>query len=79
MAWNRAGSREEVLDLLQLLDRLVGTGDVGEGDLRLVLVDLLGLGLAELAGTCAAALHRVHEAAGTARQQHHRQQAEQQR
>ena len=38
---------EELLDLLQLLDRLVGTGDVGEGDLGGVLADQLGLGLAE--------------------------------
>ena len=33
---------EEVLDLLELLDRFVEPGDVGEGDLRLVLVERLG-------------------------------------
>ena len=33
---------EEVLDLLELLDRLVEPGDVGERDLRLVLADELG-------------------------------------
>ena len=55
------GRLEELLDLLQLLDGLVGAGHVGEGDLGLVLVDLLGLGLAELHDPVAAALHRVDE------------------
>ncbi len=39
---------EELLDFLELLHGLVSTGDVGEGHLRHVLVDQLGLGLAEL-------------------------------
>ena len=37
----RAG--EELLDLVEFLDRLVGAGDVGERGLRGVLVDELGL------------------------------------
>ena len=52
---------EELLDLLELLDRLVGAGDVGERRLRGVLGDQLGLGLAELHDPGAAALHLVHE------------------
>ena len=52
---------QELLDLLELLDGLVGAGHVGEGDLGLVLVDLLGLGLAELHDPAAAALHGVHD------------------
>ena len=39
---------EELLDLLELLDRLVRAGDVRERRLRGVLGDQLGLGLAEL-------------------------------
>ena len=39
MSWNFAGRLEELLDLLQLLDRLVEPGDVGERGLRLVLVE----------------------------------------
>ena len=38
---------EEVLDLLELLDRLVEPGDVGERDRRLVLADGLGARPAE--------------------------------
>ena len=41
------GRLEVLLDLLELLDRLVETGDVGERDLRLVLGDEPGLRLAE--------------------------------
>ena len=51
------GLLEEVLDLLELLDRLVGAGDVVEGDLRALLRDELRLGLAELHDLVAAALH----------------------
>jgi hypothetical protein len=36
-AWNFFGVLEELLDLLQLLDRLVAAGDVGERRLRHVL------------------------------------------
>ena len=54
------GVGEEVLDLLQLLDRLVGAGDVGEGDTGLVQLGLAGLGPAEPARP-AAALHLHHE------------------
>ncbi len=52
---------QELLDLLELLDRLVGAGHVGERRLRRVLADQLGLGLAELHDPAAAALHLVHE------------------
>jgi hypothetical protein len=48
---------EELLDLLQLLDRLVGAGDVGEGGLGHVLGDQLRLGLRELHDAATAALH----------------------
>jgi hypothetical protein len=37
IAWKRSGVLEELLDLLQLLDGLVGPGHVGEGDRGLVL------------------------------------------
>ncbi len=69
---------EELLDLLQLLDGLVGAGDVGEGDLRLVLVDLLGLGLAELHDPVPAALHLVEDEEEEADEEHDRQELEQQ-
>ena len=52
-------ARQELLDLVELLDRLVSTRDVGEGDLRGVLGGELGLGLAELHDARAAALHLV--------------------
>ena len=42
------GLLEELLDLAELLDRLVAAGDVGERRLRHVLGDQLGLGLGEL-------------------------------
>ena len=70
---------EELLDLLELLDGLVAAGDVGEGDLRLVLGHLPGLGLAELHDPAAAALHRVEDEQEQPEQQDHRQEAEQQR
>ena len=47
---------QEVLDLLHLLDRLVGAGDVVEGDLGHLLGDELGARLAELHDLAAAAL-----------------------
>ena len=52
-----AGVLEEVLDLVELLDRLVGTRDVGEGGLRHILGQQLGLGLAESETHPAAGLH----------------------
>ena len=48
---------QELLDLGELLDGLVGAGHVGEGDLGHVLGDELGLGLAELHDAVAAAAH----------------------
>ena len=55
------GLGEELLDLVELLDGLVGAGDVGEGDLRGVLGRELGPGLAELHDPRAAALHLAHQ------------------
>ena len=55
------GLLEELLDLAELLDRLLAPGDVGERRLRHVLGDQLGLGLGELHDPAAAALHLVHE------------------
>src|SRR3546814_6155718 len=49
------------------------------GDLRFVLRDLPGLGLAELHDLAAAALHRVEQEQEHADQQDHRQEAEQKR
>ena len=62
---------QEVLDLVELLDGLVGAGHVGERGLRHVLGQLLGLGLAERHHPVAAALGVVHhpeqDAAGPGR------------
>ena len=52
---------EELLDLVQLLHRLVDPGDVAEGDLRRVDRHPLGLRLAEVHHPRAAALHLVHQ------------------
>ena len=52
---------QELLDLLELLDRLLAAGDVGERGLRRVLVGDLGLGLAELHHPAAAALDGVEQ------------------
>ena len=69
---------QEVLDLLQLLDGLVGAGDVGEGRLGRVLVDEFGLAAAEAHDPVAAALHLAHDEEQHADDQQERQQAEQQ-
>ncbi len=55
------GLLEELLDLAELLDRLLAPGDVGERRLGHVLADQLGLGLGELHDPAAAALHLVHQ------------------
>ena len=56
------GLLEELLDLAELLDRLLAAGDVGERRLRHVLGDQLGLGLGELHdAAAAAALDLVHQ------------------
>src|SRR5215831_12422288 len=70
---------KEVLDLLQLLDRLVLTGDIGEGRLGGVLADELGLAAAEAHNAVAAALHLAHHEEQHADDQQDRQQADQQR
>ena len=57
IAWNLAGRLEEVLDLLQLLDRLVGPATSAKVTLGWSFDDRLRLGLAELHDPAAAALH----------------------
>ncbi len=68
---------QELFDLVELLDRLVRSGDVGERGLRGVLADELGLALAELHDAAAAALHLVHEEQQQRHDDDDRQQAEQ--
>ena len=70
---------EELLDLVELLDRLVAPGDVGEGDLRGVLGRELGAGLAELHDPGAAALHLAHEEPEQAEHDDDRDEADQHR
>ena len=55
------GLGQELLDLLELLDRLVAPSDVAEGGLRRVLVGDLGLRLAELHDSAAAALDGIQQ------------------
>ena len=55
------GIREEVADLLELLDRLVNAGDVLELDVRARGGVGLGVGLAELHGLVVGAHHLAHE------------------
>ncbi len=64
------GVLEELLDLMELFDGLVGTGHVGEGDGGGLLVDELGLGLAELHDLAATALHRRQQPPEQQTQQH---------
>ena len=74
------GLLEELLDLAELLDRLVAAGDVGERRLRHVLGDQLGLGLGELHdAAAAAALHVVHQPEEHQDDQHERQERRQDR
>ena len=70
---------EELLDLFEFLDRLVSAGDVGEGRLRGVLADQLGLRAAEAHHPVAAALHLAHHEEQHADDQQDRQQADQHR
>ncbi len=55
---------------MELLDGLVGTGHIGEGDGRGLLADELGLGLAELHDLAAAALHGGQEPPEQQTEQH---------
>ena len=66
---------EELLDLLELFDRLVHSGHVLEADLRRVGRHPLRPRLAEAHHLRAAALHLVHEEDPEAEQEHERQQA----
>ena len=66
---------EELLDLLELLDRFVEAGDVGERHLRLVLRDGLGAGLAEAHDPVAAALDLTEHPHQHEGEQHEREQA----
>ena len=52
--------QRRLADLPRFLDCFVGAGDIGEGDLGLILVDRLGLRLAELHDAIPRALH-LHE------------------
>jgi hypothetical protein len=71
------GLLQELLDLVQLLDGLVGTGDVLERDLRRLLRDQLRLRLAELHDAVAAALHaREHQPEERSDQEDREQEAE---
>ena len=66
---------QEVLDLVQLFDGLVGTRDIGEGGLGHVLGQLLGLGLAEAHhAALTTTLHAVHDEEEEPEQQQHREQ-----
>ncbi len=70
---------QEVDDLLDLFLGLVAAGDVGEGDLVVVLVEHARLALAEAEGAAlAAALHLAHEVDPDPDQQQHRPPADQQ-
>ena len=70
---------QEVLDLVELLDGLVGAGHVGELGLRHVLGQLLGLGLAERHHLVAAALGVVHHPEQDEQHQAERDQVDQHR
>jgi len=71
---------QEVDDFLDFLLGLVAAGDVGEGDLVVVLVEHARLALAEREGAAlAAALHLPHEVDPDADEQEHRPPADQQR
>ena len=65
---------EELLDLVELLDRLVHAGDVLEGDLRRVGRHALGAALAEAHHLRAAALHLVHQEDPEAEEEDEREQ-----
>ncbi len=71
-------SLQEVLDLVQFLDGLVGPGHVGERRGRHVLVQLLGLGLAEVQDPVAATLGVVHHPDEQPDQQQQRDHVDQQ-
>ena len=70
---------EELLDLVQLLDRLVDARHVAEGDLRRVNRHPLGARLAERHHLGAAALNLVHQEDPEADEDHERQDVGQQR
>ena len=65
---------EELLDLVQLLDRLVRAGDVLEADLRRVGSHAFRARLAEAHHLRAAALHLVHQEDPEAEEEHEREQ-----
>ena len=72
---------QEVADLVELLDGLVGAGDVVEGRVRVVDVEFLGLRLADAERTAGTTLHAGEEEQQQTtddedRQQHHQQRAE---
>ena len=65
---------EELLDLVELLDRLVGAGHILEADLRRVGSHTFRARLAEAHHLRAAALHLVHEEDPEAEEEHEREQ-----
>ena len=78
--WNFGRVLQEVDDFLDFFLGLVAAGDVGEGDLVVVLVEHARLALAEAEGAAlAAALHLAHEIDPDTDQQQHRAPAHQQR
>ncbi len=71
------GVLQEVLDLMQLFDGLVGARDVVERDLRALFRDELRARLAELHDPVAAALHaREHDPEEDADEQERQEDAE---
>ena len=69
---------QEVLDLDQLFDRLIGTGDVFERGLGHVFRDRLGLGLTEVHQAAAAALHLTEDEDHQQDEQRKRQEGDEQ-
>ncbi|MBG9885304.1 hypothetical protein ABE10_01615, partial [Bacillus toyonensis] len=65
---------QELLDLVELFDRLVRAGDVGEGDRGSLLAHELGARLAELHDLAAAALRRREQPPEQQAEEDHRQQ-----
>ena len=70
---------EELLDLVELFDGLVGAGDVLEGHLRRIRRHALGAALPEAHDLRAAALHLVHEEDPEGDEDHEREHADEER
>ena len=70
---------QELLDLRELFNSLVGTSHIGKCDLRHVGRHQLGLALAEAHHLPPAALHPIHDEQPQTNEQHERQHVDQQR